>query len=1651
MDSPARANAAQMAARSIKAKPRSRLGSQKSGFAPVQNSNNNNAAAPSGGGLFGGSISGSSSFNFAAPAGTPTPTFSPSFGDSGSNPFAQSAASANEDPRADTTGEEAARRGKGFRAAGEDEEALFAAHSPYHHNQPSSTFGSSDNAQPQNSFGATNATLSNGGGFQFGSSTSQNQSGNSSFGVNFNFTATPTSRETNNNSNTPFAFGSTSQATANNSTPTFTFGGTNSGQAENSSSFGAANSQPIAQNSPAIENSKASYFNSDPTSSSSCFPDSSNFFSQTTFSTNQFDHQFNDQFDNQFDNQFNHQFNNSTLDPQLFHTNENTGTMFGNYKVEYPPDAGQAPAQNPQNQVPLGSFGTDDMRYFGGAMERPTSSIFGNNLMFTTADTNMDYVQDKSNTAFGQNNATDSFGAQNNALGSSFGGSFGNQANTSFAALSSSQSMFGSTTAATPAPSSSSIFTSSFPATTSAPSTSNLFGNVASSFPATSAPNTSNIFGSVNSSFPPPAAASSTPLFGAAKPAESTPSASSTPLFGVAKPVESAPASSTPLFGALKPAESTPASRTPLFGAPKAAESTSSGSETSNMFAKSFAAPAKSAPDFSFGKQADSTPNLFNPNNQNNGQSSIFGSKPATDIKDKQTLDLFNVNKPVDQPSKSNATEEAPAKTPSALFQSFGKANPPGQFQSNGVAKEQSVSYTHSPSSGNISTNSWKFASPLNHQAGSSFKIRGSAEAHGFTKTTPPDTALSPASSTFGSFSSQAQDAQASNGQPYNGTSSGALAPSAPTNSSSQLSGPIDRTVATSDDLSHIQFRMSEPTQAEMDAVVPRQFDAKRKREFFALFRITSVQRAMAAYFHHLPPGADPSKGLAWMEAKKKAILSEYKIDYISGKRSKSESEDEDQESASPQKRTRYNKEASHRVSSPEKRHSRHAQSPEKQTRAISESESQLNGNSVLKAPKPQPGRSSSPSKSSSRPAAPEPTSSKKRKPETYLTQDDPEGLEDGKSSNKRTVNSSSSSTSNIFKNILDSAENPSGSVTPERKTRALPGGAKEATSVSREASLSNPFGTLPGASPIKPSATATSTTPGKPPTFKMTSTSTTPTTSPTKPPTFTGAPTGGIKPPVFSGAPVGGIKPPSFGSGPANFMDQFGKKAAESAEDNEKKLMQKAKDEDFDSEDDDEAEWEANYKKKRAAELKELAELAKGKAPTFLVKSTEIAKSELKETAKPAATNTFAPVANTASKPLFGQAKPVTGAAESIFSSANASRTSTPNLFSGTGSVLDSAASASGKTPSFVGNPFAHLSDADSNNQNDGDDESSNDGTDGEDENKDPSYKPNTSNGTTSTPTTPIDKAATGISKKTAATEPPKPNSFGSATSSGATTPIPGSGGSLLSRMSRDPVPEEKDGMTPKSTTNMFGSSFGATSGTSTDKTWKPDTPIKFGSAAPSGPTFNFTGTTPTKPLGGLFGNSGSSTPALGGATTTTGFQFGGTASATSSLFPSVAASADTSRATTPGVTTDGATDADDNDPEKVHAQVNLLESNRGEEHENVLHSVRVRALKFIPKEEGDGKSSSWETKGVGPLKVLCDKETKATRIVLRSDPSGSIILNKSLLSKIKYEASGKTVKLMTLDDDGKNLQTWVLQLKEAALAEKLAKCLEDNKVNNN
>lgn len=245
-------------------------------------------------------------------------------------------------------------------------------------------------------------------------------------------------------------------------------------------------------------------------------------------------------------------------------------------------------------------------------------------------------------------------------------------------------------------------------------------------------------------------------------------------------------------------------------------------------------------------------------------------------------------------------------------------------------------------------------------------------------------------------------------------------------------------------------------------------------------------------------------------------------------------------------------------------------------------------------------------------------------------------------------------------------------------------------------------------------------------------------------------------------------------------------------------------------------------------------------------------------------------------------------------------------------------------------------------------------------------------------------------------------------------------------------------------------------------DNTWKADSPIKFGNSG-SPPGVKITSPSPSKSaLGGLFGSpqtknptESPTKPASGLFSTTPakdpsvsfGFGFGGPPKpGIGSLAPpSNLASNNTSRATSPSATTGGESANESNADEETekHEQLNLTARGPGEEDEDVLFAVKAKAMSY------DAANKSWPSKGVGMLRVLKHRETAKTRILMRQDPSGKIVLNAALLGTMKYENMGsKTVKMAVATDQGK-LSTWLLRTGKDEDAVELVKILEAEKNN--
>lgn len=529
----------------------------------------------------------------------------------------------------------------------------------------------------------------------------------------------------------------------------------------------------------------------------------------------------------------------------------------------------------------------------------------------------------------------------------------------------------------------------------------------------------------------------------------------------------------------------------------------------------------------------------------------------------------------------------------------------------------------------------------------------------------------------------------------------------------------------------------------------------------------------------------------------------------------------------------------------------------------------------------------------------------------------------------------------------------------------------------------------------------------------------------------------------------------PKFGSGSGtNFFAQFKSQAAQDAE----KEKAKRKEEDFDSEDDDEAEWERKdaeeQRKKReqfASQTQKRAKFVPGKGFVFEDDSS----AEAPESQK---------------------------TEETAFSNG-------PSISNSGTSVFDAK-----KSPMKSSNIFGHLSATPTEvEENDGDDTEEDEATRVEREPK----------AATASADTIADDSEDGdfgkaLKKSKAAAMPEKAatsaGSFGQSTTS--TTPALSSGSLFDHVQSKEdenkgdstsqknpfaslfstPRPASSSGSTPSifapaasssSSTSIFGSGsslFGsgpATSGTSTgsifgaspsatkpsnDHTWKMDSPIKFATDSTSKPESG--GGTPAteapKPFSTLFGATPAEPkPSTAGSQPSLGFTFGapsfGAPSQQTSVFSSAADSATTSNASTPGVTPDaGGNDSKDGEAAEALPQADLSRGGAGEEDEDVLMEIRGRGLKLKPHQ-------GWDSQGVGFVRVLKNRTTSRSRILLRADPSGNVVLNASLMKAIKYTVSGTSVQFTVPKPDG-SMEQWAIRVKKED-AERLGSTMEDAK----
>lgn len=110
---------------------------------------------------------------------------------------------------------------------------------------------------------------------------------------------------------------------------------------------------------------------------------------------------------------------------------------------------------------------------------------------------------------------------------------------------------------------------------------------------------------------------------------------------------------------------------------------------------------------------------------------------------------------------------------------------------------------------------------------------------------------------------------------------------------------------------------------------------------------------------------------------------------------------------------------------------------------------------------------------------------------------------------------------------------------------------------------------------------------------------------------------------------------------------------------------------------------------------------------------------------------------------------------------------------------------------------------------------------------------------------------------------------------------------------------------------------------------------------------------------------------------------------------------------------------------------------TNAGEEDEDCIYEVRSKGVKLVEKTADNGNTQKiWETQGLGPLRVLVNRETKRARLLLRADPSGKAVLNTSISRQIEYKLQPGACSFPVPRADG-GVDLWSVRFKKEFTAE--------------
>lgn len=197
--------------------------------------------------------------------------------------------------------------------------------------------------------------------------------------------------------------------------------------------------------------------------------------------------------------------------------------------------------------------------------------------------------------------------------------------------------------------------------------------------------------------------------------------------------------------------------------------------------------------------------------------------------------------------------------------------------------------------------------------------------------------------------------------------------------------------------------------------------------------------------------------------------------------------------------------------------------------------------------------------------------------------------------------------------------------------------------------------------------------------------------------------------------------------------------------------------------------------------------------------------------------------------------------------------------------------------------------------------------------------------------------------------------------------------GRSLFDRI-QSPAPQNES-----ATSNLFSASLNKATAAPSDNTWKPNSPIKFSSTSAPSPAF---AVAPTPPV---------STQSSAVDTTTSG-------------------DATPDEETAPGAIFD------------------MTNANAGEEDEEVAFECRARAFKL---------ATGWTPQGTGVVRLLKHPATGRSRIVLRADPGGNIILNTLLKKEFDYSRANNSVQFMVPQANNQKPEHWAVRVRSEFIGE--------------